>query len=98
MFISPRDRTRPPRTMDIFDEKLHPLTVGHVPHSCVMSSVLLQRDEVPSHYGDFTPDNKIIYRFIKTLFHAAQVILYILTSDHVILFFSLHQNVESSHW
>lgn len=55
--IKNRDRTRPPRTMDIFDEKLHPLT----------------RDEVPSHYGDFTPDNKIIYRFIKTLFHAAQL-------------------------
>jgi len=35
---------------------------------------VLQRDEVPSHYADFTPDNKIIYRFIKTLFHAAQVI------------------------
>ena len=32
-----------------------------------------QKDEVPPHYGDYTPDHKVIYKFIKTLFHAAQV-------------------------
>ena len=29
-----RDRTRPPRTMDIFDEKVHPLTVKFTPRYC----------------------------------------------------------------
>ncbi|CAI8017690.1 Cyclin-Y-like protein 1, partial [Geodia barretti] len=55
--IKNRDRTRPPRTLLIFDEKEHPLT----------------REEVPPHYADYTPDHKIIYKFIKTLFHAAQL-------------------------
>lgn len=52
-----RDRTRPPRTLDTFDEKLHPLT----------------REEVPATYADYTPDHKIIYKFIKTLFSSAQL-------------------------
>jgi hypothetical protein len=55
--VKGRPRDRPPKTLDIFDEKLHPLT----------------RDRVPDHYADFTPDHKIIYKFIKTLFHAAQL-------------------------
>ena len=55
--IKNRDRTKEPRTLPIFDEKIHPLT----------------REEVPAHYGDYTPDHKVIYKFIKTLFHAAQV-------------------------
>ena len=35
-----------------------------------------QKEEVPPHYGDYTPDHKVIYKFIKTLFHAAQVKLW----------------------
>ena len=34
---------------------------------------LLKREEVPAHYADYTPDHKLIYKFIKTLFHAAQL-------------------------
>ena len=106
-----RDRNRPPRTLPIFDEKQHPMTVTFAllpppplslllflsPAICVVSVCItfftglgiviplsrtivprhllltLQRDEVPAHYGDFTPDHKVIYKFIKTLFHAAQV-------------------------
>lgn len=55
--IKNRDRDREPRTLPIFDEKLHPLT----------------KEEVPVHYGDYTPDHKVVYKFIKTLFHAAQL-------------------------
>ncbi|XP_064388947.1 cyclin-Y-like protein 1 [Halichondria panicea] len=55
--IKNRDRGREPRTLPGFDEKLHPLT----------------KEEIPSHYGDYTPDHKLIYKFIKTLFHAAQL-------------------------
>lgn len=55
--IKGRVRTRPPKTFEIFDEKMHPLT----------------RDRVPDHYADFTPDHKLIYKFIKTLFSAAQL-------------------------
>lgn len=54
---------------------------------CDVIVFILQRDEVPSHYADFTPDNKIIYRFIKTLFHAAQVLFSSFTGDHVSLFY-----------
>jgi len=32
-----------------------------------------QKEEVPPYYGDYTPDHKVIYKFVKTLFHAAQV-------------------------
>ena len=37
------------------------------------SPLYLQCEEVPPHYADYTPDHKLIYKFIKTLFHAAQV-------------------------
>lgn len=76
MSVHGRDRGREPRTLPIFDEKQHPLTVGHMTaHLCIISQSRLspQRDEVPPHYGDYTPDHKIVYKFIKTLFHAAQV-------------------------
>lgn len=52
-----RDRDRDPRTLPIFDEKLHPLT----------------KEEVSAHYADYTPDHKVIYKFVKMLFHAAQL-------------------------
>ncbi|XP_005996014.1 cyclin-Y-like protein 1 isoform X2 [Latimeria chalumnae] len=42
------------RSLDIFDEKLHPLTV-------------------PDDYYRYDPDHKHIYRFVRTLFSAAQL-------------------------
>lgn len=43
--------------MDIFDEKLHPLS----------------KDPVPESYNRINPEHKHVYRFIKTLFSAAQL-------------------------
>ncbi|XP_064598202.1 cyclin-Y-like [Liolophura sinensis] len=43
--------------MDIFDEKLHPLS----------------KDHVPSDYDKRDPEHKTIYRFVRTLFNAAQL-------------------------
>ncbi|XP_077774531.1 cyclin-Y-like protein 1 isoform X2 [Podarcis muralis] len=50
----PRDSDR---SLDIFDEKSHPLT----------------REEVPDDYFKHDPDHKHIYRFVRTLFSAAQL-------------------------
>ncbi|XP_062376623.1 cyclin-Y isoform X2 [Sardina pilchardus] len=43
--------------LDIFDEKLHPLS----------------KSEVPSDYEKHDPEQKQIYRFVRTLFSAAQL-------------------------
>ncbi|XP_018407818.1 PREDICTED: cyclin-Y isoform X2 [Nanorana parkeri] len=43
--------------LDIFDERLHPLT----------------KSEVPSDYEKHDPEQKHIYRFVRTLFSAAQL-------------------------
>ncbi|XP_055037795.1 cyclin-Y isoform X2 [Misgurnus anguillicaudatus] len=43
--------------LDIFDEKLHPLS----------------KSEVPSDYDKHDPEQKHIYRFVRTLFSAAQL-------------------------
>lgn len=43
--------------MDIFDERLHPLT----------------KEPVPENYNRTNPEHKHIYRFIKNLFSAAQL-------------------------
>ncbi|XP_056594014.1 cyclin-Y isoform X2 [Triplophysa dalaica] len=43
--------------LDIFDEKLHPLS----------------KSEVPSDYDKHHPEQKQIYRFVRTLFSAAQL-------------------------
>lgn len=45
------------RTLDIFDEKMHPLT----------------RDKIPDDYCRTDPEHKLIYRFVRTLFSAAQL-------------------------
>ncbi|XP_059823298.1 cyclin-Y-like protein 1 isoform X1 [Hemitrygon akajei] len=45
------------RSIDIFDEKLHPLT----------------KEEVPVDYYKRDPEHKHIYRFVRTLFSAAQL-------------------------
>uniref|UniRef100_A0A8C9XJL4 Cyclin-like domain-containing protein n=1 Tax=Sander lucioperca TaxID=283035 RepID=A0A8C9XJL4_SANLU len=45
------------RSLDIFDEKKHPLT----------------REKVPEDYSVVDPEHKLIYRFIRTLFSSAQL-------------------------
>uniref|UniRef100_A0A4W5KRN5 Cyclin Y-like 1 n=1 Tax=Hucho hucho TaxID=62062 RepID=A0A4W5KRN5_9TELE len=45
------------RSLDIFDEKIHPLS----------------REPVPSDYSRTDPEHKLIYRFVRTLFSAAQL-------------------------
>uniref|UniRef100_A0A8C9W2Q0 Cyclin Y-like 1 n=1 Tax=Scleropages formosus TaxID=113540 RepID=A0A8C9W2Q0_SCLFO len=45
------------RSLDIFDEKMHPLS----------------RDFVPDNYSQIDPEHKLIYRFVRTLFSAAQL-------------------------
>ncbi|OQV25777.1 Cyclin-Y-like protein 1 [Hypsibius exemplaris] len=45
------------RTIDIFDERLHPLT----------------RDELAADYDRVDPEHRHIYRFLRTLFNAAQL-------------------------
>ncbi|CAL8284716.1 cyclin-Y-like protein 1 [Gadus morhua] len=44
-------------TLDIFDEKKHPLT----------------REKVPEDYATADPEHKLIYRFVRTLFSSAQL-------------------------
>ncbi|KAM9486220.1 cyclin-Y-like protein 1 isoform 1-T1 [Clarias gariepinus] len=45
------------RSLDIFDEKKHPLS----------------REQVPDDYSRTDPEHKLIYRFVRTLFSAAQL-------------------------
>ncbi|KAG0715993.1 Cyclin-Y [Chionoecetes opilio] len=45
------------RLIDIFDEKLHPLT----------------KDGVPQDYDRHNPEHRHIYKFVRTLFNAAQL-------------------------
>uniref|UniRef100_A0AAQ4RAM7 Cyclin-like domain-containing protein n=1 Tax=Gasterosteus aculeatus aculeatus TaxID=481459 RepID=A0AAQ4RAM7_GASAC len=45
------------RSVDIFDEKKHPLS----------------REKVPDNYSVVDPEHKLIYRFIRTLFSSAQL-------------------------
>ncbi|XP_051564700.1 cyclin-Y-like protein 1 isoform X1 [Myxocyprinus asiaticus] len=45
------------RSLDIFDEKMHPLS----------------REQVPEDYCHTDPEHKLIYRFVRTLFSAAQL-------------------------
>lgn len=45
------------RLMEIFEERLHPIT----------------REPIPIEYISRDPDHRHIYRFIRTLFHAAQL-------------------------
>ncbi|KAG5851688.1 hypothetical protein ANANG_G00054320 [Anguilla anguilla] len=45
------------RSLDIFDEKKHPLS----------------RERVPDDYSRVDPEHKLIYRFVRTLFSAAQL-------------------------
>ncbi|KAM4601742.1 cyclin-Y-like protein 1 [Polymixia lowei] len=45
------------RSLDIFDEKMHPLS----------------REKVPDDYATVDPEHKLIYRFVRTLFSSAQL-------------------------
>ncbi|XP_055296369.1 cyclin-Y [Sitodiplosis mosellana] len=45
------------RRLDIFDERLHPLT----------------RDPVPDDFDQINPEHRQIYKFLRTLFNAAQL-------------------------
>ncbi|KAF3843379.1 hypothetical protein F7725_002228 [Dissostichus mawsoni] len=45
------------RSLDIFDEKLHPLS----------------KEPLPDDYSRVDPEHKVIYRFVRTLFSAAQL-------------------------
>ncbi|KAJ8396330.1 hypothetical protein AAFF_G00019070 [Aldrovandia affinis] len=47
------------RSLDIFDEKKHPQQIS--------------RDHVPEDYSRIDPEHKLIYRFVRTLFSAAQL-------------------------
>jgi hypothetical protein len=46
------------RSMDIFDEKLHPFTKDII---------------VPDDYNKIVPDHRVIYKFMKNLFTSAQL-------------------------
>ena len=63
------------QVLDIFDEKQHPLTVK--PLECQKKLYLMlaffQRDGVPSDYNRYNPEHRQIYKFIRTLFNAAQL-------------------------
>lgn len=52
-----KNRDQQSHLLDIFDEKLHPLS----------------KEPVPDNYSTLNPEHKHIYRFIKTLFSAAQL-------------------------
>merc|ERR1712018_429806 len=57
IYYNIKNRTGFNQMLDIFDEKLHPLT----------------RDGVPADYNRYNPEHRQIYKFIRTLFNAAQL-------------------------
>lgn len=70
------------RRLEIFDEKLHPLTVNHYFQVIVLvieflyissSMNSLQKDEVSDDYDCYNPEHREIYKFVRTLFNAAQL-------------------------
>ena len=73
------------RQMDIFDEKLHPLT----------------KDGVPPDYSRYNPDHRQVYKFVRTLFNAAQLtaecaiitLIYLERCDNEFLLFWIFVNV-----
>lgn len=69
--------------LDIFDEKLHPLSVSFTHVAQISEFIYLsrfpfsfflgQKSEVPPDYDQQDPDQRQIYRFVRTLFSAAQL-------------------------
>lgn len=95
------------RSLDIFDEKKHPLSVswGGWLHQAVIFAILVdrwwwpsaqQREKVPDDYSVVDPEHKLIYRFIRTLFSSAQ-----LTAECAIVTLvssNIHHTAESVEW
>jgi hypothetical protein len=66
------------RTLDIFDEKLYPLSVSIFYLKLLYISFKyynsLQRDiSIPNNYDKIVPEHRVIYKFMKNLFTAAQL-------------------------
>lgn len=67
------------RNIEIFDEKLHPLTVSvnfnhrHGMKMFIKKINFFQRDGVSEDYETHNPEHKQIYKFVRTLFNAAQL-------------------------
>ncbi|XP_018089735.1 cyclin-Y-like protein 1-B isoform X1 [Xenopus laevis] len=63
------------RSLDIFDEKLHPLTDAASVTPILKAGKMQKRkrEEVTDDYCKHDPDHKHIYRFVRTLFSAAQL-------------------------
>ncbi|PWA32138.1 hypothetical protein CCH79_00013358 [Gambusia affinis] len=69
------------RSLDIFDEKKHPLSVSLSPNVrplvqwdlMKLESPSQQREKIPDDYSVVDPEHKLIYRFIRTLFSSAQL-------------------------
>lgn len=67
------------KTMNIFDERLHPLTVNIKLIDLYFFSkkkllfLNLKKDPVPLNYDQQVPEQKTIYRFMRILFTAAQL-------------------------
>ena len=65
-------------SLEIFDERLHPLTVSNsfLPGEYKSRRKVLvpQKEITMDSFGDMNePDQKTIYRFVRTLFNAAQL-------------------------
>lgn len=58
---------------------------------CLFS--LLQKSEVPADYDKHDPEQKQIYRFVRTLFSAAQ-----LTAECAIVTLVRHRSYHSYYW
>lgn len=74
-----KNRATATQLLDIFDEKMNPLTVRVV---CFVACEVVpfnntckrfQRDPVNAEYNKYNPEHRQIYRFIRTLFNAAQL-------------------------
>lgn len=55
--------------MEIFEERLHPISVTFF----FFFTILSQRDALPPEVITKDPDHRQIYRFVKTLFYSAQL-------------------------
>lgn len=61
-----------PSSSSLFSFPLPPLlSLLFLPHSLPPSP--FQSDPVPDSYADHTPDHRLIYKFVKTLFTSAQL-------------------------
>ena len=68
------------RQLDIFDEKLHPLSVSaefggslYWVLNLDIGFFVLQKDSVSNDYSRYNPDHRQVYKFVRTLFNAAQL-------------------------